>query len=442
MRAIMVGSSVVLCLILALTVSSSQAVDVSMIGADPGPNATGEIPAWEGNKNTTCPAGLEPGSYIPNPWKGDKPLYRIDHTNVDEYKDRLSPGQIMRIKRFKTFYMNVYKSRRNLEFFPEYYETSRKNMKTARVSADGQLEGWNGAVAFPTPKSGVEAIWNIRRMYMGDDTESREAKRIVSPSGRIRKLITEVKVTTLQGRLLSKGHPNPEGYHSKIRQVYTFPTEDWGRAALLVHFLDIRKKSDAWMYLPTMRRVRRTPTMRDGFQTEGEFTMDDYQEFMGDVTLWDWKLLGKKEMYISENNYDLFLPDATDKDECLPGHLNPQRIRYELRRVWIVEGTLKPGTTHQYSKRVGYYDEDSWMPSMADRYDRRGNLWRMYECYPFADPCQKVRIFSGYTYQNLETGRYDLYGGDRKEVPRTTVYNQGLIDEKVFSVQNLREAAR
>jgi len=90
----------------------------------------------------------------------------------------------------------------------------------------------------------------------------------------------------------------------------------------------IKKKSDSWMYLPTMRRVRRTPTMRDGFQTEGEYTMDDLQEFMGDVTLWDWKLLGKKEMYVSDNNYDLFLPDSDGKDEVMAGHVNPERIRY------------------------------------------------------------------------------------------------------------------
>ena len=196
MRATMVGSILVLCLLLALTVSPSQAVDVSQIGADPGPNATGEIPAWEGLKNTPCPAGSEPGAYIPNPWKDDKPLFRIDHTNVDKYKDRLSAGQVMRIKNFKTFYMNIYPGRRNTEFFPEYYEKSQMNLKSARITEEGQLEGFNGGIAFPTPKDGLEAIWNVRRLYMGDDTHAREARRIVAPSGRMRKLIWEVTVST------------------------------------------------------------------------------------------------------------------------------------------------------------------------------------------------------------------------------------------------------
>ena len=443
MRATMVGCSLVLCLILALTVSPSRAVDVSVLGADPGPNATGEIPAWEGYKNTPCPADLPPGSYIPNPWKDDKPLFRIDQTNLEEHKHRLSAGQIRRIERFDTFYMNVYQSRRNLEFFPEYYEMTKKNAETARVTEEGQLEGFNGGVAFPNPKSGLEAIWNVRKVYMGDDTFARESRRIVAPSGKMKKLIWEVTVSTWdEGRLLSEGRENPEGYYQKIRQVYTYPTEEWGRAWLGVHYLDVKKKTDSWMYLPTMRRVRRTPTMRDGFQTEGEYTMDDLQEFMGDVTLWDWKLLGKREMYVSDNNYDLFLPEGTDADECMPGHLNPERIRYELRRVWVIEGTLKKGITHPYSKRVGYYDEDSWMPCTGERYDRRGNLWRMMEVFPYADPCQKTRLWLAYTYQNLETGRYDLFGGLRSVVPITTIYNQGRIDDNEFSVQKLREAGR
>jgi len=382
------------------------------------------------------------GDYIPNPWKEDKPLFRIDQPNVDQYKERLSAGQYARIKKFKTFYMNVYPSRRTTEFFPEYYEKTQMNAKSARVDENGQLQGWNGGIPFPTPKSGLEAIWNVRKVYMGDDTFARESRRIVAPSGRVRKLIWEVKVLTYDGRLVSEGHANPENYYQKIRQTYTYPTEDWGRAWLGVHYIDVKKKSDSWMYLPTMRRVRRTPTMRDGFQTEGEYTMDDLQEFMGDVNLWEWKLLGKKELYVSDNNYDLFLPDSDGKDEVMAGHVNPERIRYELRRVWVVEGTLKSGTTHPYSKRVGYYDEDSWMPATAERYDRRGNLWRMMEVFPYADSCQKVRLWIAYTYQNLETGRYDLFGGLRKEIPITTIYNQALANEKDFSVQNLRESSR
>ena len=81
----------VLCLLLATPYATSHALDISLIGADPGPNATGEIPAWEGHKNLPCPSDYTPGQYFPNPYKDDRPLFRIDHTNVEEYKDRLFP---------------------------------------------------------------------------------------------------------------------------------------------------------------------------------------------------------------------------------------------------------------------------------------------------------------------------------------------------------------
>jgi len=121
--------------------------------------------------------------------------------------------------------------------------------------------------------------------------------------------------------------------------------------------------------------------------------------------------------------------------------LNPERIRYELHRVWVVEGVLKKGLDHPYSRRVGYYDEDCWQPMVGDRYDKRGNLWRMYESYGFADSCNKMRMYAGYVYMNLESGRYELFGGCRNLLPTTTVYDTGLA-ESDFTVQALRKSGR
>ena len=141
----------VLCFLLAASYATSQELDISLIGAVPGPNETGEIPAWEGHKNLPCPSDYTPGQYYPNPYPDDKPLFRIDHTNVGQYKDRLSPGQIMRLQKHKDFYMNVYPSRRNVQFFPEFYAAVEKNRETCTIDEKGVLQGFNGAIAFPSP---------------------------------------------------------------------------------------------------------------------------------------------------------------------------------------------------------------------------------------------------------------------------------------------------
>src|SRR3546814_9094021 len=57
--------------------------------------------------------------------------------------------------------------------------------------------------------------------------------------------------------------------------------------------------------------------------------------------------------------------------------VNPEYLRYELHRVWVLEGTLKEGVRHICSKRRLYIDEDSWLALMADNYDSRGQLWRV-----------------------------------------------------------------
>ncbi len=435
--------SFVFCLLLTAAISVSHALDISLIGADPGPNATGEIPAWEGHKNMTCPSDYTPGQYFPNPYKGEKPLFRIDHTNVDQYKDRLSPGQIMRLQKHNKFYMNVYPTHRNQEFCPEYYAAIEKNRKTCTVDENGILQGYNGSVAFPSPKNGLEAIWNIRRMYVGDDADALTCRRLVSPSGKVKKTMWETKVLNCgETRIKTRPFPNPDGVAQKIRNLTTYPADEKGVDFLSFSYLDDNRLDDAWLFLPTLRRVRRAPSMTNGGQLDGELTMDENGlEFRGTVNNWNWKLLGKKEMYVGYNNYDIWPPDAEDEDECWAMDLNPERIRYELHRVWVVEGTLKEGLDHPYSKRVGYYDEDSWQPQMADRYDKRGYLWRMYESYPYSDACDKMRKIIGYIYMNLESGRYEVFGGCRKLLPSTTIYDTGL-DESHFTVQALRTSGR
>jgi len=412
---------------------SHATVDISIVGADPGPNETGEIPAYVGGEGLTCPAD----------YKDEKPLFRIDHTNVDKYKDRLSAGQIMRLKKHPRFYMNIYPTHRNVEFFPKFYEATKKNRETASLDDKGVLQNFNGGIAFPTPKNGIEGIWNIRRMYLGDDAISTNCNRVVSPSGKVVHGEQSVKVRNYGVcRLLSDNVPDPDGIAQKVRNIVTAPADAAGTAFLAIAYVDDNRLEDTWLYLPTLRRVRRAPSLTGGGQLQGELTMDENGlEFRGVINDWHWKLLGKKEMYIPYNCYDMWKVGATDEEECWALDINPERIRYELHRVWVLEGTAREGLNHPYSKRVGYYDEDSWQPVVADRYDKRGDLWRMYENYAYAEYCQKIRQIIGYIYMNLETGRYELFGGCLNEDTLATIYNTGLEDSE-FTVQGLRKSGR
>jgi hypothetical protein len=80
--------------------------------------------------------------------------------------------------------------------------------------------------------------------------------------------------------------------------------------------------------------------------------------------------------------------------------------RYELHRVWVVEATLKPGTSHLYKRRTFFLDEDSWVIHVQDKYDNRDQLWRVDELHttqfydvPFLNAALEVK-------HDLQSGRY------------------------------------
>ena len=72
--------------------------------------------------------------------------------------------------------------------------------------------------------------------------------------------------------------------------------------------------------------------------------------------------------------------------------------------------TLRPGTSHIYSKRVFYIDEDSWAILATDKYDGRGELWRTAELHN--ENWYNVPMFFGTmeVHNDLQSGRYIAMG--------------------------------
>ena len=148
----------------------------------------------------------------------------------------------------------------------------------------------------------------------------------------------------------------------------------------------------AWTYNPGQRRVRRNPNFEydnpvPGWQ--GLVTIDAVNGYVGAADRYDWKLIGKQEIYIPYNNHKFFDTDLKYEDIIQPRYPRRDLIRYELHRVWVVEGTVRPDKRHVIARRVFYLDEDSWLIVVVDGYDTRGNLWRVSEhtaAGPLRDP--------------------------------------------------------
>ncbi len=358
---------------------------LTAFGADPKGNEDGTIPAWEGGI-TEWPEGYKDGMRQIDPFPGDKVLFTITAANVAEYADKLSPGQVAVFQRYpNTWKMNVYQSRRTASYPQRLYDFAVKNATTAVLA-----EGGNGvlhaaeSVPFPIPKAGLEAFWNHLMRFRNDTVLREYASVAPTPGGQYTVIMVREQimfpysvpgssVDTINNRLIL------------FLQEVLSPARLAGQIILLHETLDqIKEPRKAWTYNPGQRRVRLAPNIaydNPGTASDGQRTSDQLDMFNGAPDRYDWKLIGKKENYIAYNSYKLHDDRVKISEIIQKGHVNPDLLRYELHRVWIVEANLKKGTRHIYRKRVFYLDEDSWSISQADNYDTRLEIWRPQETH-------------------------------------------------------------
>ena len=189
--------------------------------------------------------------------------------------------------------------------------------------------------------------------------------------------------------------------------ITTLPPSRKGEMNMVHDPIDYTSEArKAWTYIPGTRRVRQAPNL--GFDTPngpgGLMTVDDNQGFNGAFEKYEWKLVGKKEIYIPYHNYKLDEPGLDYETLLQVGHINPDYMRWELHRVWVVEATLKPGERHLYGKRVFYIDEDHLSIAAIDNYDNRGEIYR-------AGLIPNVYNFSVQGYVTRHNIFYDLQSG-------------------------------
>ena len=296
--------------------------------------------------------------------------------------------------------------------FPKFVaDNTAKAAVQAKTLNDGRsIEGAHAGFPFPIPKTGNEAMWNHLVRFNGQAYEAKYRNLNVDASGRAvagHRRPERAGISVL-------GHQQADAdIYWRIKLTYTGPARRAGEALMLVDPLDIGTKDRrAWTYLPGQRRVKVAPDLAHDTPnpgTAGATTFDDTFIFNGSMDRFDFKLVGKKEMFVPYNDYAAVY-QAKQDDLLKPNHLNPDLVRWELHRVWVVEATLKEGKRHVYSKRTFYLDEDSWAAIASDEYDARGQLYRTGFAYmaPSYDlPAPYTDMFGHY---DLVSRVYSLTG--------------------------------
>ena len=415
-----------LCISLAFTGSVFAAVspedaarlgaDLTPIGAEMAGNADGSIPPWNA-EGTPIPEGFVPGSdnYI-NPYADESPIYTVDGSNWQEYAEFLTPGTKAMFEKYAAdgYKLNVYPTHRGTVRPDWYYANTKKNATGSNLIADGQkIEGNYPGIPFPIPQSALEAIWNHMIRY-GVDFNMDYDVYYVGANGRP-VLSTTALSTSVFPMFDVPEEPVGETVWTKLRINYKAPARRAGEI-LLVHEpgadYTAGKGRKAWQYLVGQRRVRLAPAV--AFDTPnpgvaGTSTYDDSFIYNGSPERFAWKLVGKKEMLVPANSYD-FVFQTKVEDMLGEKFLDPKYVRWEKRRVWIIDSFLKEGSRHLYSRRTFYLDEDSWVAVTGEMYDGRDNLWRVQYNYTANLYDVKAGFGSAYGAYDLLQNIYNLNG--------------------------------
>jgi hypothetical protein len=382
--------------------------DMTPVGAERAGNKDNTIPAWDGGL-TKPPAGFDVKKGYADPFAAEKPLFTITAANAEQYKDKLSVGQLAMLKKYPTFKMIVYPSHRTAAYPANVMEDVKKFAGSAELAANanGVVGSGSSTVPFPFPKKGEEVLWNDSLRWRGGGVERDWNWHTVQASG------DSYKVGVRERFMFENvGYVEPKRDNQSfvLTAEYTSPPTLEGTIYLAWDTLDQSKQArQGWIYNAGQRRVRRIPELCCDFNADGTDGMrftDQYDGWNGTTDRYDWKLMGKREMYVPYNTYKLTDKSLKLADVLHKNHVNPELMRYELHRVWAVEGTLKAGARHVIAKRTMFIDEDTWQLVVADLYDSRGNLWRYQDGPTIQYYDVLVPWYAEFTVHDLTSGAY------------------------------------
>ena len=419
--------------------------ELTPVGATRAANKDGSIPEWKGGI-TKAPAGYTVGDHHIDPFPNDKIQFTITASNVAEYKGLLTPGQIKLFETYPdTYKMNIYQTRRSASYPEHVYQAVRTNASRAELVKEGNgIQGAAVGIPFPMPANGLEAIWNHTLRYRGESVTRSAGQAAPTASGNFTYI--GLKETLLLPYSIKGASPEElenTNILFKFKQKVTEPARLAGTALLVHETMDqVKTPRQAWTYNTGQRRVRRAPNVAydaPGTAADGLRTTDDFDMYNGAPNRYNWTLKGKQELLIPYNDYRLHSDELKYEDIIQPGHINPDLVRYEKHRVWVVEANLKENTRHIYKKRVFYIDEDSWQIAVTDIYDNRDELYRVAVAHAINYYDVPTLWSTLDVYHDLQSRRYIAIGLDNE----TKMYDFSTkLNERDFTPAALRREGR
>ena len=311
----------------------------------------------------------------------------ITKANADQVKDFVSPGVMWCLQHGMIMKIAPYKK---IEWNKPYKDATEKYSGQVKLADDGRsIQGHVAGMPFPNidpndPNVALKIMFNYEnKPFVTDDQDLRNFD---ADTGTISERPLEVErhyildhLRTLfyTGRLYVDPKPvllpNTEGVRAKqsLHPILE-PFDLKGVGLTGIRYLDPDRQDDTWLYLPTLRRVRRLSSAQRSDALFGQDTdVDSYGGYAGQIPWFTWKFLGDKKIlatFHAEKFPTEYCPGGADFVYC---------DNWEPREVWVLEGIAKQ-PQYAYGKRVLYIDKESYYIAYSDIYDKSGELWKVW----------------------------------------------------------------
>lgn len=370
---------------------------LTRFGAEKAGNADGSIPEYTGGLTEIAGYDVSEDDTYPDPYADDKVVFQVTAQNAAQYAELLTEGSKAMLEKYpESFRIDVYPTRRSV-WYPEWIlENTKDNATTAELTGAVMGDAMSGAgedglplsgIPFPIPKNGYEVMWNHKLTVGPAVMHQQNQAFLIDPNGGVTEVPSTHQMFTRpwseqSGELRKKTFDATYGVSSNLIS----PPSAAGTFFLNYYLPNAENGGQrVWFYTPGQRRVRSAPEFSYDLPIAaygGVLFWDELTGFIGRMNRFDFKLVGKQEMLVPYNTFQL--------TQVLPArsalgakHLNPETVRYEKRRVWVVEADRKADARHAYKKRRFYVEEDCLCVVANESYDDAGNLWRVGGVYTF-----------------------------------------------------------
>jgi hypothetical protein len=363
-----------------------------------------------------------------------------------QYQDRLSVGVMEMMQKYPDFRIDVYPTHRTAAAPQWVYDNIYQNALNAKPNPAGARIGFSGAYGgapFPIPDSdpyqaGSEIMWNHGCRWDGVSAQFIGANYTVSNG----------KLTLINGFNSIRDNPyyfpngnleTFDGWVLRLRFNLFAPPNVNGQQIIELQPTDAYSSPlEFWEYLTGQGRVRKAPEL--SYDTPapnaGDIAnFDEFQVFFGAQDRYDWKLIGKKEMYVPYNCNKLFLTTAEVAHQ--PNFINPDVLRWELHRVWVIDATLHPGSRNVIAHRRMYVDEDTWVALISDGWDAKGNIWKLNIGCNNNRPDVPGLVLGNNAVFNLQTDQYCTLTSQWGDAPYNGARSLAPVNPNNFNPQTM-----